>query len=116
MNLQSATLHIQADNCSKEIENNSVMRLAAMWVALGHIQSCVLTFLSSGHSHEDTDGRWDVFFGAEPPRTASRIGNAGAFSPMCPRFFLLIKGAGLMSKAVLSICSPNTEIGHSTTL
>lgn len=51
--LTSCFINVQADNCTKEIKNNSTLRLMAMWVALHKVAGAELNFLSSGHSHED---------------------------------------------------------------
>lgn len=48
-------LCIQADNASKEAKNNTLLRHFAWQVALRKLKGCQLTFLSSGHSHEDID-------------------------------------------------------------
>lgn len=49
-------LHVQADNCSKECKNNCLLRHFAFQIALKKLRGCQLSFLSSGHSHEDIDG------------------------------------------------------------
>ena len=46
---------LQADNCSKEVKNNGQLRLLAGLIALGKLRGATLSFLSSGHSHEDID-------------------------------------------------------------
>lgn len=60
IDLTSCFLNIQADNCVKEIKNNGTLRLVAMWVALHRICGAELSFLSSGHSHEDVDALFNL--------------------------------------------------------
>lgn len=48
-------LNIQADNCSKEVKNACSLRHFAYQVAKKRLHSCQLSFLQSGHSHEDVD-------------------------------------------------------------
>ena len=55
LDLRSCALHIQGDNCSKELKNNCVVRTLAIWVALRKVSSATAGFLTSGHSHEDID-------------------------------------------------------------
>lgn len=56
LDMRQVTVHVQADNCSKEIKNNCIIKQMSLLTALGHIKACQLSFLSSGHSHEDVDG------------------------------------------------------------
>ena len=60
MDLSGVFLHLQADNCSKEVKNNGTLRLCAMWVALHKIKGAEVSFLSSGHSHEDVDALFSL--------------------------------------------------------
>ena len=53
--LRSTHLHLQGDNASKELKNNAVLMWAASQVGLRRLQQCTVSFLSSGHSHEDVD-------------------------------------------------------------
>ncbi len=53
-------LSVQADNCSKELKNQTNLRLMAMWVALHKLGGGELSFLSSGHSHEDIDAMFNL--------------------------------------------------------
>ena len=48
-------LHIQGDNCSKECKNNTLIRHFGWQIAMRKLKGCQLSFLSSGHSHEDID-------------------------------------------------------------
>ena len=48
-------LHIQGDNCSKECKNNTLLRHFAWQIAMRKLKGCQMSFLSSGHSHEDID-------------------------------------------------------------
>lgn len=58
--LEGACLHIQGDNCCRELKNNSVLRLLAMWVAVGKVARAQMACLTSGHSHEDIDALFSL--------------------------------------------------------
>ena len=58
--LRSTHLTLQGDNASKELKNNGVLQWASCQVALRRIQKCTISFLSSGHSHEDIDGLFSL--------------------------------------------------------
>ena len=58
--LRSVFLHLQADNASKEVKNQTLLRICALWVARRQIKGIQLSFLSSGHSHEDVDAMFAV--------------------------------------------------------
>ena len=53
--VRGCQIHIQMDNCGRENKNNTVCRFAGMMTGSGRCQSCLLSFLESGHSHEDID-------------------------------------------------------------
>lgn len=53
--VRSCQIHIQMDNCGRENKNNTVCRFAGMMTGSGRCHSCLLSFLESGHSHEDID-------------------------------------------------------------
>lgn len=55
IDLRNIVLHVQADNCSKEAKNNCLLRHFSFQIALRKLFACQLSFLSSGHSHEDID-------------------------------------------------------------
>ena len=55
MDLRHAFVHVQADNACKEAKNQCMARHLAAQVALRKIKGAQLSFLSSGHSHEDID-------------------------------------------------------------
>ena len=55
LDLRRVFLTLQADNWSKEVKNNGQLRLLAGLIALGKLRGATLSFLSSGHSHEDID-------------------------------------------------------------
>ena len=59
VDLRSAELIIQADNCTKEVKNNSFCRYLSLLVATRRLRRAELRFLQTGHSHEDID----AFFG-----------------------------------------------------
>ena len=48
-------LRVQADNCSKELKHQTSLRLGAVLVAGHRLASFTMSFLQSGHSHEDID-------------------------------------------------------------
>ena len=58
---RQVNLRLQADNCSKEVRNQTAVRLCAVLVSLHRVQSCTLSFLQSGHTHEDIDGLFASF-------------------------------------------------------
>lgn len=60
LDMSAVFLRLQADNCSKELKNNGCLRLCAMWVALHRINGAEISFLSSGHSHEDIDALFNL--------------------------------------------------------
>ena len=53
-------LSVQADNCTKELKNVTNLRMMAMWVALHKLSGGEMSFLSSGHSHEDIDAMFNL--------------------------------------------------------
>lgn len=60
VDLRHAFLHLQGDNCAKELKNLSVLRLVAMQTCLKRIKGAEVSFLQSGHSHEDVDAFFSV--------------------------------------------------------
>ena len=55
MDLSQVFFSLQGDNCVREVKNNGQLRLLATWVATRRLLGGELSFLSSGHSHEDID-------------------------------------------------------------
>ena len=55
LDLRSAEVAIQSDNCSRETKNNTLARWAGTMVGLHRVHRMELRFLSTGHSHEDVD-------------------------------------------------------------
>ena len=53
-------LHLQADNCSKELKHQTSMRMMSTHVCLHRIRGCEFSYLSSGHSHEDIDAYFSL--------------------------------------------------------
>lgn len=53
-------LVLQADNCSKECKNQTVIRFLAQMVACKRLRGARLQCLMSGHSHEDIDALFSV--------------------------------------------------------
>jgi hypothetical protein len=49
-------LHLQQDNTSRECKNQWMINWAAKLVALGIFQWVTLSYLTTGHTHEDIDG------------------------------------------------------------
>lgn len=60
VDLRYSVLHIQGDNCSKELKNNTMFRAIAYWTAMSKIKAGECGFLSSGHSHEDVDAMFSL--------------------------------------------------------
>ncbi len=60
VDMRQVTLSIQGDNSSKELKNMSCLRMLALKTALGHVKASEMSFLSSGHSHEDIDAFFAV--------------------------------------------------------
>lgn len=56
IDLRCTSLHLQADNCSREVKNQTLIWALALYVSRRQLHSSQLGFLSSGHSHEDIDG------------------------------------------------------------
>ena len=54
------TLHIQADNCSRENKNKYMFAFCACFVALENFREVRLSFLIVGHTHYDIDQRFSV--------------------------------------------------------
>ena len=55
VNWTNCFLELEADNCSKELKNQTTLRVFSTMIALHRLRGCQLCFLSSGHSHEDVD-------------------------------------------------------------
>lgn len=58
--LRASHLMLQGDNASKELKNACMLHWASCQVATKRAQRCTLSFLSSGHSHEDIDALFSV--------------------------------------------------------
>lgn len=58
--LRGTHLMLQGDNASKELKNACMLHWASCQVATKRVQRCTLSFLSSGHSHEDIDALFSV--------------------------------------------------------
>lgn len=56
IDLRKVSLHLQADNTSREVKNNSIMRLAGVLTASHRLHDVTVSNLMTGHSHEDVDG------------------------------------------------------------
>ena len=63
LDMRGAHLSLQGDNCCKEVKNNGQLRLLGCWIASGKLKSADLSFLSSGHSHEDVDAMFGAIRG-----------------------------------------------------
>lgn len=55
VDMSQVHLNIQLDNTSGSNKNNSVLSWASTQVQAGHLSSCTLNFLRTGHTHEDID-------------------------------------------------------------
>lgn len=55
VDLRNAFFHLQADNASKECKNQCLLRHLGVQVALKKLKGAQMSFLTSGHSHEDID-------------------------------------------------------------
>ena len=53
--LPDTHLVVQADNPCRECKNSMLLRFLGAQVSCGNLVSATLTFLRSGHSHEDLD-------------------------------------------------------------
>ena len=53
-------VHMEADNCSRELKHQTSLRMFATMIALHRIRGCEFSYLSSGHSHEDIDAHFSV--------------------------------------------------------
>ena len=60
LDFRSVWVNLQADNASKEVKNVGILRLMAMWTGLHKIAGAEISFLSSGHSHEDVDALFSL--------------------------------------------------------
>ena len=60
INWSNCFLHMEADNCAKEIKNQTCLRLLAALIGQYKLAGSQLSFLSSGHSHEDVDAHFAV--------------------------------------------------------
>lgn len=53
-------LRLEADNCSKELKHQTSLRMMSTMVSLHRLRGCELSYLQSGHSHEDIDAHFAV--------------------------------------------------------
>ncbi|CAL1126004.1 unnamed protein product [Cladocopium goreaui] len=60
IDFRSVWLNLQADNSSKEVKNVGALRLVGLWICLRKLGGAQISFLSSGHSHEDIDAMFSV--------------------------------------------------------
>lgn len=56
-------LNLQGDNCSKELKNATVLQMVSLNIALGQLKGSDVSFLASGHSHEDIDAFFSIVRG-----------------------------------------------------
>ena len=52
------TLMVQMDNCCRENKNKFYLGMMALLVKLGHFREVYVSFLITGHTHEDIDARF----------------------------------------------------------
>ena len=55
INLQRCNLVVQCDNTARELKNGTTLRFLSALVSHHIVESCTLSHLRSGHSHEDID-------------------------------------------------------------
>ena len=55
VDLRRYHVNVQGDNCCREVKNQSTLRMAAVLTSNHLVRSFSVTFLESGHSHEDID-------------------------------------------------------------
>lgn len=60
VDLRQVFLNLQADNAAKELKNNGSLRLLSTMISLHRLQGAQLSFLSTGHSHEDIDALFSL--------------------------------------------------------
>ena len=60
VDFRHAFLHLQADNASKECKNQCLLRHLGFQIALRKLRGAQMSFLTSGHSHEDVDGLFSL--------------------------------------------------------
>lgn len=53
--IRAPVLYLQADNCFKENKNRYVFFFCALLVALDFFEDVYMSFLPTGHTHEDID-------------------------------------------------------------
>ena len=53
-------VHLEADNCTKELKHQTALRMFASAIALHRLRGCEFSYLSTGHSHEDIDSYFGV--------------------------------------------------------
>ena len=56
--LRTVSFCLQADNCTREVKNNSMARYLSTLVCTKRLKNASMTFLQSGHSHEDIDAMY----------------------------------------------------------
>lgn len=101
-------LSVQADNCTKELKNVTNLRMMAMWVALHKLSGGEMSFLSSGHSHEDIDAMFNLIRAwIESHR---EIWTPTAFQHCLQRFF--DQTTGFMNPFAMSFWWQDSVTGH----
>ena len=53
-------LHLEADNCSRELKHQTGLRMMSTLIALHRLRGCEFNYLSTGHSHEDIDAHFSL--------------------------------------------------------
>ena len=51
----STWLHLEADNCSKELKHQTCLRMLSVKIATHALMGAEISYLRTGHSHEDID-------------------------------------------------------------
>ena len=60
VDLRHCFFHLQSDNAAKECKNQCLVRHLAVQVGLRKLKGAQMSFLTSGHSHEDVDAMFGV--------------------------------------------------------
>ena len=60
LDMRCVFLELQADNSAKEVKNIGMLRVVALWICLHKLGAAQISFLTSGHSHEDIDAMFSV--------------------------------------------------------
>ena len=90
INLADCKLTLQADNTCREVKNAMLLRFLTAQVSCGRLHSAALSFLRTGHSHEDVDQLFgqlaQYLLRVRTAETADEVvQHVQAFLDTCPR-------------------------------